>query len=111
MKILIALLLLVAPSQEGVAPDWRTWRGPHGNGIAADGQAPPTAWSESQNILWSAPVPGRGHSSPTVVANRVVLTTADESSQVQSVVASTRLAPRATIRRKEGSVATSTARR
>jgi outer membrane protein assembly factor BamB len=87
MKILIALLLLPAPSQDGEALDWRTWRGPHGNGIAAQGPEFPTAWSESQNILWSAPVPGRGHSSPTVVGDRVVLTTADEASQVQCVVA------------------------
>ncbi len=82
----IALLLLLVPGQDA-ADDWRTWRGPGGNGIAAAGQEPPTTWSETQNVLWSAPVPGRGHSSPTVVGGKVVLTTADDAAQVQSVLA------------------------
>lgn len=80
-------LVLSARGQDGADADWRAWRGPGGNGIAAAGQEPPTAWSETQNVLWSAPVPGRGHSSPTVVGGRVVLTTADDAAQVQSVVA------------------------
>jgi outer membrane protein assembly factor BamB len=35
----------------------------------------PLAWSESQNIVWKAPVPGRGWSSPVVAGGRVWLTT------------------------------------
>lgn len=66
--------------------DWRGWRGPNGNGVATDGQSPPTEWSETKNVLWKVRVPGRGHSSPTVVGDKVVLTTADEARQVQSVV-------------------------
>ena len=42
-------------------------------------------WSEEKNILWEAPIPGRGHSSPIVVGNRVYLTTADAKADVQSV--------------------------
>jgi hypothetical protein len=73
--------------QEAADPDWRTWRGPAGNGIAAAGTAPPTEWSETRNVVWKTPVPGRGHSSPAVVGGLVVLSTADEASQVQSVLA------------------------
>jgi outer membrane protein assembly factor BamB len=36
----------------------------------------PTQWSETQNIAWKVPVPGRGWSSPVVVDGRVWLTTA-----------------------------------
>lgn len=43
-------------------------------------------WSEEKNIRWKAPVPGRGHSSPIVVGNRVYLTTADAKADVQSVL-------------------------
>lgn len=82
-------LLLAAPAWTQDAPDadWRAWRGPTGNGIAAAGQEPPTAWSETKNVVWSVPVPGRGHASPTVVGAIVVLATADDAAQVQSVVA------------------------
>lgn len=62
--------------------DWPYWRGPNGNGIAACKDAP-LQWSETENIIWSAPISGRGHSSPAVVADRVFLTTADEERKEQ----------------------------
>jgi outer membrane protein assembly factor BamB len=68
------------------ADDWPWWRGPRGNGIAADNQNPPTSWSETENIVWSAPVPGRGHGSPTVVGDQVLLATADEQADQQLVI-------------------------
>jgi outer membrane protein assembly factor BamB len=67
--------------------DWPWWRGPARNGIAPASAAPPTKFGESENVVWKAPVPGRGHSSPTVVGNRIYLTTADDTQQTQSVVA------------------------
>ena len=35
----------------------------------------PLEWSESRNVLWKTPVPGRGWSSPVVAGGRVWLTT------------------------------------
>jgi len=81
------VLSLVIVVSGAYAADWATWRGPNLNGIAAAGQTPPTAWSESKNVLWKAPVPGRGHSSPTIVGDQIFLTTADEQSQTQGVIA------------------------
>lgn len=70
-----------------VAPsDWPWWRGPQRNGIGADDQDLPLRWSETENVLWKAKVPGRGHASPTVVGNRIFLATADEQQEIQSVV-------------------------
>jgi outer membrane protein assembly factor BamB len=66
--------------------DWPWWRGPHRNGIAAADQSPPLTWSESENVLWKSPVPGRGHGSPTVVGNQVFLATAEHDREVQSVL-------------------------
>lgn len=66
--------------------DWPWWRGPNRNGVADSNQSPPMTWSRSENILWATPVPGRGHSSPVVVGDRVFLTTADEKAQLQSVL-------------------------
>lgn len=66
--------------------DWPWWRGPTRDGVAYVAQSPPLHWDDEQNVLWKSPVPGRGHSSPTVVGNRVFLTTADEEQEVQSVL-------------------------
>src|SRR5688572_10388541 len=56
--------------------DWPWWRGPSRNGIATN--AAPVNFSAADGYVWKASVPGRGHSSPIVVGNRVFLTTADE---------------------------------
>lgn len=69
------------------ATDWPWWRGPNFNGVAAEGQTVPVTWSESKNVVWRADVPGRGHSSPTIVGNRIFLSTADKSQETQSVLA------------------------
>lgn len=66
--------------------DWPGWRGPTRDGIAAPGENPPTQWSETENIVWRAPIPGRGHSSPTVVGNRIYLATADSATETQRVL-------------------------
>ncbi len=66
--------------------DWPWWRGYHRNGIAPADEAPPTTWSKDENVVWKTPIPGRGHSSPTVVGNRIYIATADEDQQTQSVL-------------------------
>lgn len=66
--------------------DWLNWRGPYGNGIAAEGQSVPVEFSETENVKWKAPVPGRGHSTPIVVGDRIFITTAREDVGSQSVL-------------------------
>ena len=60
---------------------WPRWRGPSGQGLAVDSGYPDT-WSDTQNVLWRTPVPGRGHSSPIVWADRIFLTTAYDDGRV-----------------------------
>ncbi|MCA9026593.1 MAG: PQQ-binding-like beta-propeller repeat protein [Planctomycetaceae bacterium] len=67
--------------------DWPEWRGPNSNGVAEADQAPPVEWSSTKNVIWKTKVPGRGHSSPTVVGERIFLATADEANQKQGVLA------------------------
>lgn len=59
--------------------DWPLWRGPHGNGHAAEPVC--TTWSETENVVWKSPVPGRGHASPCVAGNHVYIHTADEAAE------------------------------
>ncbi len=68
------------------AGDWPWWRGPDRNGIADAQQAPPLKWDESTNVLWKNPLPGRGHGSPIVVGDQVVIATADVERQIQSLI-------------------------
>jgi outer membrane protein assembly factor BamB len=68
------------------AHDWPWWRGPQRSGIANPKQSPPVTWSETENVLWKVPVPGRGHSSATVIGDQVFLAAADPEREVQSVL-------------------------
>jgi hypothetical protein len=74
------------PPAVDLAKDWPWWRGPLGNNVAVCETAP-TTWDETTNVVWSVPVPGRGHASPTVCGDGVYLTTADEQNERQIVVA------------------------
>jgi len=80
-------ILFTLPTASAIADDWVQWRGPNRNNVAANDQQVPTEWSESNNVVWKVPVPGRGHSSPTIVSDIIVLTSADEQQQLQGVFA------------------------
>ncbi|MEZ6112623.1 MAG: PQQ-binding-like beta-propeller repeat protein [Pirellulaceae bacterium] len=94
-SILVAALIgvaLSAPSRsisaaEFAAGDWPWWRGPAHNGVAQANQQPPLEWSETKNVVWKTPVPGRGHASPTIIGDRIFLATADEKLETRSVLA------------------------
>lgn len=81
-----AIFLAGAGRMMAASDDWPAWRGPTRDGIAAPGQKPPVRWSDSENIIWRTPVPGRGHSSATVVGQHIYLTTADFEKQTQHVL-------------------------
>ena len=81
--ILVCVLVALCQAESG---DWPAWRGPSGLNIAV-GKPAPTQWNETDNIVWKVPVEGRGHSSPILVGELLFLTTADEDTEVQSVLA------------------------
>ena len=72
------LLLLMFASVQ--AANWPQWRGPNGDGISLETNVP-VRWSASENVVWKTPIPGEGHSSPTVWGASVFLTTAMLNSQ------------------------------
>ncbi len=63
--------------REEVSSDlhWPQWRGPLGNGVAPHAD-PPVEWSETRNIRWKTPLPGKGHSTPVIWGDRIFLTSA-----------------------------------
>lgn len=84
--LLLSVASQAAPASPDIQFDWPNWRGPNRNGIATPGQTPPEHWSESENIVWKSPIPGRGHSSPTVVGKSIYLATAEMDTMSQSVL-------------------------
>ncbi|HBE69058.1 MAG TPA: serine/threonine protein kinase [Planctomycetaceae bacterium] len=65
---------------------WGMWRGPSGQGVVSSVDVP-LNWSESESIGWRADVPGRGHGSPIVTDQLVLLPTAIDAQEQQVVVA------------------------
>lgn len=69
------LNLCLAASAFGDVPgQWPRWRGPFDTGMAR-GDAP-VRWSDTENLAWKITIPGLGHSSPVIWADRIFLTTA-----------------------------------
>ncbi|MCC6509764.1 MAG: PQQ-binding-like beta-propeller repeat protein [Pirellulaceae bacterium] len=67
--------------------DWPWWRGPQRDGVVRMTETVAQKWSATENVLWTADVPGRGNGSPIVVGKLVVLATCDETSGSQSLLA------------------------
>jgi outer membrane protein assembly factor BamB len=72
-----AVLVLALSTPSPAAEEWPQWRGPRGAGLAV-GTGYPLTWSETENISWKTPLPGRGWSSPVISGGKVWMTTAFE---------------------------------
>jgi outer membrane protein assembly factor BamB len=79
LVIWLAIPIVALATDDG--PDWPTFRGPGGRGVA-EGFPVRTQWnadanaSEIDGVLWRTEVPGLGHSSPVVSGDRIFLATA-----------------------------------
>ncbi len=84
---LLAVLVFVLCSQNVVCGDtpqhWPQFRGPNARGIS-EGANLPDRWSATENVAWKAEVPGRAWSSPIVWGDRIFLTTAISSDELES---------------------------
>lgn len=65
------LLLLFAANP----PEWPQLRGPQSDGVVKDDPRLPVRWSQTENVLWKAEVPGMSWSSPVVAGKHVFVTT------------------------------------
>ncbi|MEZ6045258.1 MAG: PQQ-binding-like beta-propeller repeat protein [Planctomycetaceae bacterium] len=84
--VAMPLLVQAASPLDGLKlgpSDWPWWRGPQRNGNAASEETPPLKWDTETNVVWKAPIPGRGHGSPIIVGDHVYLVSADETNEIQ----------------------------
>lgn len=76
-----ATIAAAQQAPDAIAPDdWPMWRGPMGNGHAPSGiefARGPLA----DRTRWATPIPGRGHASPIVVGDSVLVFTMDEADE------------------------------
>src|SRR5438093_1345344 len=94
-RLLLSLgcLLAVSALAEGggacdsaaVLNNWPQWRGPLANGVAPHAN-PPIRWSETNNVRWKIPLPGKGHSSPIVFGDAVYVLAALPVGEAQKPV-------------------------
>jgi len=71
---LISLAAVLVPSAL-FAGNWPHWRGPTQNGGSVDAK-PPVEWSDTKNVKWKVPIPGRGSGSPVIWEDQVFVVSA-----------------------------------
>jgi outer membrane protein assembly factor BamB len=71
--LIFALASLLHSAFAADADNWPRWRGPHDNGGNESGTYPIT-WDATTNVLWKAPLPGKGCSTPVVWDRQIYLT-------------------------------------
>ncbi len=71
-------VILLRSTCAAPADEWPQFRGPDGQGRSGARSAP-LHWSETENVAWRTPIPGRGWSSPVVGDEEVWVTTAVET--------------------------------
>jgi outer membrane protein assembly factor BamB len=76
MNVLRLLSMLALFSSLTQAADWPHWRGPLYNGSTGEKNLP-ARWSTTENIAWTADLPGPGACTPVVWGDHVFLSAAD----------------------------------
>jgi outer membrane protein assembly factor BamB len=75
VRCLLWVWLFAALPSSSTAENWPCWRGPRLDGTSHE-QGVPVHWSATSNIVWKTALPGVGHASPIVWADRVFTVTA-----------------------------------
>lgn len=84
--VFISLLFILGSIQSKGQNDaelnnWTQWRGPLGTGAAVQGN-PPTEFSETKNLKWKTTIPGKGHATPVVWEDKIVILTAVPTDEI-----------------------------
>jgi outer membrane protein assembly factor BamB len=73
--LMVVVVVVLGGFHLGAHADWPHWRGHGGNGVSLTAR-PPVDFGLAKNLRWKAEIPGRGSSSPAVLADRVFVSTA-----------------------------------
>ncbi len=67
------IIFAVCFASSSLFANWTNWRGPNFN-LSTGDQAFPSQFSDSKNVVWSAPIPGEGTSTPAIWGDAIYLT-------------------------------------
>lgn len=84
-KLAVVLTLVFCLYSHTSAQDWTRFRGPNGQGHS-NAKNIPVKWSQN-DYLWTADLPGTGHSSPVIWGDRLFITCCDQKQARASVLA------------------------
>ena len=73
----LSVLGMAVASSARSGEHWTSFRGPTDQGHA-DAPNLPVRWSETENVVWKTPIPGKAWSSPVIWGDRIWLTNAFE---------------------------------
>jgi outer membrane protein assembly factor BamB len=74
---LVAIGTVLGASTSPAADNWPQFRGPGSRGVSDETDLP-DSWSRTENVVWTAKIPGRGWSSPVIWGDRIFLTSAEQ---------------------------------
>ena len=77
--LLLFLTAILLPAGWSSAGDWPHWRGPYLNG-SSDEKNLPATWSKTENIAWTASLPGHGSATPIIAKGKVFVSSTDKDS-------------------------------
>ena len=67
--------LTQAQDKFAFSSNWPHWRGLYNTGATTEGN-PPVEFSETKNVKWKTEIPGKGHATPIVWGNQIIIQTA-----------------------------------
>lgn len=73
MRVLTLCVLVMVATVPTYADNWPQWRGPSGSAVSTERNLP-ERWDETTGIAWTAPLRGRGISTPVVWGDSVFIT-------------------------------------
>src|SRR5256885_2824612 len=82
--ILCVSLAALAPALH--ADNWPQWRGPNFNGSSSEKNLP-ASFSKTENVVWSAPLPGPSGSTPVIWGDDVFVASTDENAKACVAIA------------------------
>ena len=80
LRRFLCVTVFLLPCPTLLAEDSVQFRGNGGQGHSLERNLP-VSWSETEHIVWKAPIPGLGWSSPAIQGNQIWVTTALEDGQ------------------------------
>jgi len=80
LKPFLAAVLCLSALASLRAENWAQWRGPNFNGSTSEKNLPAT-FSKTENVVWSAPMPGPSGATPVVWGDYVFVSSTDDTAK------------------------------